>query len=338
MMKKIIEQYAANLSDEQAIDMHNDFNRFGDMLEERVKELSMTKEEPQKPLIVCNWNVSIQPEQMQPKTIYLDGSCRGFALRSDIGSISFDHHTGCNRSITYATCVQVMHAIMHGLKPTDFNQIIIDDIDADTVMSVYLLMNPHVLDAQENVDMVNAIGLVDAHFTVAFESHPLHKVINPKYGYTRTEELLHECLSIVDQYIQTKELPSPKWVQSSQPVDVAYGILRSGNYCSGISNFETMYADGFEVVMMVKELPNGSHIYTIGKRSEFAMWFNLPRLLEQLADLEKFYCVEGGLEEPTKNWGGSTTIGGSARYADQSQGSYLPIELVLECIQENAWR
>lgn len=307
-------------------------------IKEQARELA--KPRVNMPKIVCNWNVSIKPDQMEPKSLYLDGSCRGFALRPEIGSVSFDHHTGCNRSITYATCVQVMHGIMHGMKVTDFDQIIIDDIDADTVMSVWILLNQKQLDDEKVVSIINQIGLVDAHFTVAFDLHPLHKMINPKYGYERTEELLYECLAIVDSYIAdpTQTFPTFDWVKPDGEKDECVGFTRAGHPLKSIASFEDMYADGFGLVMMTKELPNGSRIYTIGKKSEFEMWVDLPAILAKLGKAELQACHDLGTSlylGPTKNWGGSTTIGGSARYEDQSQGSRLALDEVIEIIERH---
>ncbi len=336
-MKDIISQALDSFSQEQLRNLQKSMNNImTDELVETMKEIE--KEFSSKtPSIVCNWNQSIQIDEMEPNTIYLDGSCRGFALREEINSISFDHHTNCIRSITHATCVQVMNAIKMGLNPSEFEQVIIDDIDADIVMSVWLLINPSQVQNPYVVETVNAIGLVDAHFDNAFELHPLHTIISPLWNVERTESMLKECLRCVDNHI---EVPKAKLPTRERPRGLSYGFKRDGAF-ERIENttFKEMYQD-FDVVMMVNPLEKG-HMVTIGKKSEFVMWFDLPKLLATCGQMEleevknkstKTSKSATKLAKPSKNWGGSSTIGGSARYADQSQGTRLSIESIIKVI------
>ena len=65
------------------------------------------------------------------------------------------------------------------------------------------------------------------------------------------------------------------------------------------------------------------------------MWFDLELVLIRLGKEELNKCDELGVPlylGPSKNWGGSTTIGGSARYDDQSQGTRLEIDVIVEKI------
>ena len=339
-MKDIISQALDSFSQEQLRNLQKSMNNI--MTDELVETMKKIEKEfcSKTPSIVCNWNQSIQIEEMEPNTIYLDGSCRGFVLRAEINSISFDHHTNCIRSITHATCVQVMNAIKMGFDPEGFGQIIIDDIDADTVMSVWLLLNPHQVENPYVVETVNAIGLVDAHFDSAFDMHPLHTIISPLWNVERTKDLFNECLEHVDNHIANPDAKLPP--SSERPKGLAYGFKRDGSiHRKGDTTFKEMYQD-FDVVMMVNPLEKG-HMVTIGKKSEFVMWFDLPKLLAICGQMEleevknqstKTAKSATILAKPSKNWGGSSTIGGSARYADQSQGTRLSIESITKAIED----
>ncbi len=284
------------------------------------------------PKIICNWNVSITEKDMQPKTIYLDGSCRGFSIRTDIGSVSFDHHTGCNRSITYATCTQVLHALLQGMKVEQFEQIIIDDIDADTVMSVWLLQNPEQV-SNPNVDkIVRQIGYVDAHFTNGFEMHPLHPHLTLAWNAEKTEEILNEKLQLVTDYILNgAELPPVPNRQARNGLAYGWKVGQTdGADIETSSNFQEMYDNGYDLVVMVQPLEKGNMV-TIGKKNEFVM-IDFDKLFAKLADLETDFCKGCQVVEPTKNWGGSSTIGGSARYEDQKQGSRLNVDFIVNLV------
>lgn len=281
------------------------------------------------PIIICNWNVSIKEDQMQPKTIYLDGSCRGFTIRTDIGSVSFDHHTGCNRSITYATCTQVLHALLQGMNVEQFEKIVIDDIDADTVMSVWLLQNPTQVSNPDVDKIVRQIGYVDAHFTNGFEMSPLHPHLTLAWNAEKTEDILNEKLQLVTDYILNGvELPPTPNRQTRNGLAYGWKVGQSdGADIHESSNFQEMYDNGYDLVVMVQPMDRGNMV-TIGKKNEFVM-IDFEDLFAKLAKLESDYCKTFEVEQPTKNWGGSSTIGGSARYENQSQGSRLNVHVIV---------
>jgi len=286
--------------------------------------------------ITYNWNTAITSDDMQPKSIYLDGSCRGFHIRHDIGSVSFDHHTGCVRSITYATCVQVLHALLQGFDVNLFEQVVVDDIDADTVVSLWLLLNPHKATDKDVQAFVRQIGYVDAHFTNGFVMHPLHPEINPFRTIERTEQLMNECLDKVTRYLNDPEayefVPEKErqeFVSNGYGFKVVEGKLIA-EHKENVT-FSDMYEE-YKLVLMYSPMQKGTR-FTIGKYSEFVMLADIPTLLSKLARLELLDIYSNSA--PTKNWGGSSTIGGSAMYADQNQGSVLSIDNVVGTILDN---
>lgn len=105
-------------------------------------------------------------DDLPPNTIALDGAVTGPAVDAERRRFSFDHHAGCIRLVTSATCQQVLDALLLGLDPSDC-AVLINDVDGDTVLAVWLLQH-HALcrDAQALVRLrrlVAGVGATDAH-------------------------------------------------------------------------------------------------------------------------------------------------------------------------------
>lgn len=67
-------------------------------------------------------------DQLPPKSIALDGACQGPAIDVAARRYSFDHHAGCVRLATSASCQQVFDAIIMGFDPCG-HSVWINDID-----------------------------------------------------------------------------------------------------------------------------------------------------------------------------------------------------------------
>jgi len=106
-----------------------------------------------------------------PGTIYLDGAAEGGPfLDVEKGLFNLDHHEGCVRSFTLATCEQAMVVIRKGmdLQRRDWT-IYANDPDLDTVLAIWVLLN-HVRlnDADPEIrrkvmPLVRLEGTIDAH-------------------------------------------------------------------------------------------------------------------------------------------------------------------------------
>jgi hypothetical protein len=271
--------------------------------------------------IIGTWNLSITSDEMLPNTIYLDGSCRGYHWKPEINSLSLDHHADCTRMITDATCIQVWKHIKLGLDLSSFVQVIIDDIDADTVLSIFLLQNPEQVHLECIKKLVFDIGLVDAHGNSAFDVHPLHVSINPFYKIARTMELLEECIEKVHTYLhkgKCEEKPE-----------------RKGNFV-GFKNGKETYVNDTTFAKMYREYPivvgyvpqEVGTLFTIGKKSDLVS-LDMIGLFKSLGEIEE--KVTDAKELLTKNWGGGSSIGGSARYSDQT-ASRVSLAQVVESV------
>lgn len=106
-----------------------------------------------------------------PGTIYLDGAAEGGPfLDAEKGAYNLDHHEGCVRSFTLATCEQAMIVICKGLdlQKRDWT-IYANDPDLDTVLAIWVLLNHMRLNdpdpeiRRKVMPLVRLQGLIDAH-------------------------------------------------------------------------------------------------------------------------------------------------------------------------------
>ncbi|MGE5302334.1 MAG: lysostaphin resistance A-like protein [Alphaproteobacteria bacterium] len=106
-----------------------------------------------------------------PGSIYLDGAAEGGPfLDMDKAIFNLDHHEGCVRSFTLATCEQAMMLIRKGLdlQKRDWT-IHANDPDLDTVLAIWVLLN-HMRLSDADIDirrkvtpLVRLEGTIDAH-------------------------------------------------------------------------------------------------------------------------------------------------------------------------------
>jgi membrane protease YdiL (CAAX protease family) len=106
-----------------------------------------------------------------PGSIYLDGAAEGGPfLDVDKAVFNLDHHEGCVRSFTLATCEQAMMVIRKGLdlQKRDWT-IHANDPDLDTVLAIWVLLN-HMRLGDADVEirrkvmpLVRLEGTIDAH-------------------------------------------------------------------------------------------------------------------------------------------------------------------------------
>jgi len=106
-----------------------------------------------------------------PGTIYLDGAAEGGPfLDVEKGAFNLDHHEGCVRSFTLATCEQAMVVIRKGLdlQRRDWT-IYANDPDLDTVLAIWVLLNHMRLNdvdpeiRRKVMPLVRLQGAIDAH-------------------------------------------------------------------------------------------------------------------------------------------------------------------------------
>jgi hypothetical protein len=87
----------------------------------------------------------------------------------------------------------------------------------------------------------------------------------------------------------------------------------------GVRVHARLFNEGHLRVVIHTPLKNGTHAYTVAKRSEFVKGFPVPEVLDALAALEP-------------GWGGGSTIGGAPRHPDGAR-SRLPPERVAQVVE-----
>ena len=75
------------------------------------------------------------------KVVYLDGACRGPYLDANRRIFFLDHHEGCYRQITLATCVQALRFVRARVIAAVGYKIIANDPDLDTILAAWALLN-----------------------------------------------------------------------------------------------------------------------------------------------------------------------------------------------------
>jgi hypothetical protein len=119
--------------------------------------------------------LSVNPSAARkyPKqTIFLDGAAQAEPFLDTQRSIfNLDHHEGCVRAFTLATCEQAMVLILKGLDlDSEAWGVYANEPDLDTVLAVWLLLNHRRLDGEEGralrdrmMPIVRLQGVIDAH-------------------------------------------------------------------------------------------------------------------------------------------------------------------------------
>ena len=283
---------------------------------------------------------TLQFSQLPPKSIALDGFVQGPAMDLVNQKFSFDHHDGCIRMFTSATCRQVQDALLLGLNPAGF-EVFINDVDGDTVLSVWLLQHPERANLPAVHELVSVVANMDAHgpaYPVANASLAslfYDSVMAPErnarrnktYGTADLNELLAECLRNLDRWFAGELQPAV--AEETRSYEITYQgngwvMARSDSFI-----FDLLYKDGITAAVAWRPLPDGSFEYTIGRKSDLVLGFpvgphSLPGTL-----LHALAAAEPG-------WGGGSSIGGAPRNPDGSR-SHLPPER-LRAILESALR
>jgi hypothetical protein len=279
-------------------------------------------------------------ESLPPRSIALDGYVQGPAIDAECEKYSFDHHAGCVRHATRATCEQVRDAIVLGLDPSGFT-VYCNDVDLDTALSLWLLANPHRAAEELVGQLVVSAGHLDAHSgawpigeamrnVVEWLSEPETKARADGSYWSmdngQLARLLGDMSRRVDVYTRGQARPDVTRFE----IDERYVIEEQGTGWVlarpiGTRSHAALFRDGHHRVVIYRQLPDGSYGYTVAKRSEFVKFFPVSQIL-------------AALNEREPGWGGGSTIGGAPRNADGSRSRLPPSEVfsVVESLVQQA--
>jgi hypothetical protein len=291
---------------------------------------SGTEKTSSTPLLLIERGRVLPFDELPDNCIALDGYCQGPAIDAERRRFSFDHHDGCIRLVTRATCQQVLDALLLGLEPTYFT-VYINDVDGDTALAVWLLRNPERAGEAFVRELVESVGGVDAHgpayppLRSELALNFFEAAMKPEedlreagtYGTADLSDLLETCLSRIDSLLAG--VPG-----SVAPTASAYNVTHRGRSfvmaTSTEAAFERLYSDGHKRAIVYQALPDGSYKYTIGKLSDLVAEF-------PVGPASKEGTILNALRRREDGWGGGSTIGGSPRNADGSSSRLSPDEV-----------
>lgn len=263
---------------------------------------------------------------LPPRAIALDGYVQGPEQGAD-DRWSFDHHAKCMRLITLATCQQVHLALSLGFSAKE-RSIYINDLDGDTVLSVFLLDNADLVHRHAVTELVRVVGMIDAHGPAAYPMltgnenevarlffegvlSPINVIARERGAHFDSwPTRLSECLGTLQRWLRDGQPPE---VQPQPNPEIR--ILRKGPGIvmadsDSFGAFQVLYARDFRVVVLVTDLGDGSRRYTVGKLSDLVPYRLGPHTDER--------SLLGRLRSAEPGWGGGSSIGGSPRNADGS--------------------
>jgi len=283
-------------------------------------------------------------------TIYLDGAAQGEPfLDAERRVYNLDHHEGCIRPFTVATCEQVMTLLLKGLDLRNGEwTLVANEPDFDTVLAIWLMLN-HLRVVSQNgsvrrrlLPVVRLEGVIDSHGLelvelTAFPDDLLRDTLATidrlrsreldlkRNGGWATADLLQytaETLHDIDQLVY-----SPRdfdgLTEVEEVVRVPLTTDRIAVLCRtsvGIYEVERhlrrLYGDRVGLIVLEKDPTT----YTLRQTDPF-----LPRSLE--AVYERLNQLDPGTDRRNR-WGGSADIGGSPR----GRGTRLdPEEIARAC-------
>ncbi len=272
-------------------------------------------------------------EELPPFSIAIDGAVQGPQLDTENHRYSFDHHSNCLRFCTQASCQQTLSSILLGLEPEKFT-LYLNDCDTDVCLSVWLLQNPDRAKETLVTKLVNSVGIADAFagaITLNGMSKTVEWIASPEVDFKRDKSNYENISNCNLKYILEATLRRiDQYVNGEASIEVAkqekhneYKIIRNENNYIIVESenshiYSTLFASGFDRIVLVRPLDNGSLAVSLAKRSDFIDNFNLIKMYEELNKIEP-------------NWGGSSSIGGSPRNIDGTR-SKLPLSKIIEII------
>ena len=288
-----------------------------------------------------------------PGSIFLDGVARCEPFMDHEKQVyNLDHHEGCVRAFTLATCEQ---ALVLSLKGLDLRErewhILANEPDLDTVLAIWILLNHRRLQSREFGHRQRLLTLVRLEGTIDALGLELKEFSG------LPPELTQAMLRLID-HLRREEIRLKKealWESTdflAYTADLLHQIDRMMLRPSDFSDFkeikELARADinGKRIAVAVEAdqgiyeieprlkniygerlgwviLKKGPHTYTLRQMDIF-----MPVTLDQVYDRLNFIDAAVKYRDRQNNWGGSVEIGGSPR----EKGTRLtPAEIVNAC-------
>lgn len=288
-----------------------------------------------------------------PGTIFLDGAARCEPFMDHEKQIyNLDHHEGCVRSFTLATCEQALVLSLKGLdlREREWN-ILANEPDLDTVLAIWILLNHRRVQNREFANRQRLLSLVRLEGTIdalglemkEFSGLPpeLSQAMQRLIDYLRREEIrlkkeglweeidfleyTADLLQKIDRLIfRPSDFSDFQEIKELARADInGKRIVVAVETDRGIYEIEPLlkniYGDRLGWVILKK----GQNTYTLRQMDIF-----MPVSLDQVYDRLNFIDPTVKYRDQQNHWGGSVEIGGSPR----EKGTRLtPTEIVDAC-------
>jgi len=270
-------------------------------------------------------------DELPPDSIALDGAVQGPRVDAAARRFSFDHHAGCVRLLTSATCRQVFDALLMGLDPQGM-RVHVNDLDGDTVLSLWLLEHAarwRERDAVRAVrPLVELVATIDAH-------GPAYPVDDPERTRTFYDDVLgpmsaaraagypdgapaalDDALARVERWWGEGLPARPRehapvappemqhegtWVLATLPPD-SDRVFATASW---------LYEQGYDRMVIAGQSSGGGWRYLLARRSDLVSGFPLDAMYRELNRREAE--VRGHALRPGQTWGGGSSVGGGPR-------------------------
>jgi len=271
-------------------------------------------------------------------TIFLDGVAQSEPLMDHEKQIyNFDHHEGCIRPFTLATCEQVLLMILKGmdLRSREWN-VYANEPDLDTILAIWLLLNHKRIQKrgaarrQFLYALVRHEGIIDSHGLGMneFSGLPSELLIKTKkvIDYLRAEEvdlkqkaiweekdslgLTAMILNKIDRIIyRSNDFADFKEIKELARIDLGSGrISVIVEADQGIYELEPYLHKVYGEKLGLVALKTGEGKYTLRRLNPF-----MPGDLDVVYPILNYIDPAVGYRENSPQWGGSGDIGGSPR-------------------------
>jgi len=291
---------------------------------------------------------------VQPQTIFLDGAYAGPPFHDGERRIySLDHHEGCIRSITLATCEQAAVALVLGLPVNEgIWNLVINEPDLDSILACWVLVN-HIDLSRDDFELLKPVmpllrveGNIDSygfgkevlsalsHDDYRREQRRLEELMAPivaakssgSWSPDEYEGIVMGILDATDQMLLPPEIVALSFEYQEVGRVRLRGrriaiLCRSGR---GIYEVEEYLAGRYGKLLGIVVLDQGGGRFTVRRSDGFGV-ASLRRLYRQLNKVDPAVRTSRSDENA---WGGADDIGGSPR----ETGSKLTGQQILKQI------
>lgn len=303
-------------------------------------------EEAPRVRVVIDRSLSVSESEARTlgkRVIFLDGA-GDFppTLDNKARIYNLDHHQGCIRPFTLATCEQALVLILSGLELDEGDwTVYANEPDLDTVLAIWVLLNfrriPKLSSYSRDIvlPLLRLEGAIDANGAELSEFCGL-----PQIALRRARERLDTLFAFEKEAQSPERWPNVDWreytasmlgkidhlvytrsdFQEYASIEEILGHIEIGRRKVAVAcrdqagiyeaerSLKTRWGEQLGIIALEKNEGDGLHHYTL-RRTSAVLDFDLSKVYDRLNLLDP--AVDG--RPASKRWGGSDDIGGSPR-------------------------